>query len=136
MTTQCLSCYSINSFYNGECDCSFRHYVWLCTTCTTNPVHAYDADCEPCEDRKIEQKVSIAENVPTEVKVSGITRLSVKFKVRVFKNKFNVEKKAKRQDRRARDNFRRIKMDYDTRLYLGDKKVNLIKGLTTSVSGK
>ena len=107
MTTQCLSCYSLNSFYKGECDCSFRHYVWLCTTCTTNPVHAYDGDCEPCEDRKMDQKVS--ENIPT-IEVIGFTRL-VRFKTPVVKDKFNAEKKAKRHVRRVRDNFRQIKMD-------------------------
>ena len=104
MTTRCLSCYSLNSFYKGECDCSFRHYVWLCATCTTNPVHAPDGDCEPCEDRKMDEKVS--ENVPT-IEVSVFTRL---IRVKVFKDKFNAEKKAKRHVRRVRDNFRQIKM--------------------------
>ena len=132
MTTQCLSCSSLNSYRSTllgqQCRfCSFGSYVWLCTTCSTNPVHTCDGDCEPCEDHKMTQKVLIAENVPlTEApprKVSGFTRLPDRFdiKERVFvKDKFRAEKKAKRRDRKARDNFRRIKMDYDTRPDLGN----------------
>jgi len=101
--------------------------MWMCVGCQTSPVARFDDSCDTCEDARLDKLVAAAENVPVGEapprKVSGFTRLPDRFSLKeqvIVKDKFRSEKQVKRRGRKVRDNFRRIKMGYDTRMDLGE----------------